>query len=255
MKCMIDGCDREAHYKDAQLCQKHYFRRRRNGHFDIIKVRKPFIQNDAGYRSIWEPTHPLAGKTGYVFEHRKIIFDKHGLTLPDCEICGKPTSWETCHIDHKDENPSNNAPDNLRPLCPGCNTWRSMPPMHTFNRCSALTFDGITQTAHEWARDSRVKVSSRQILARKRKGATDYDALFSEKITHNGKPKTDNRPRKTQFKHQRKNAVRVEIDGEIKTAAEWAAQPDCKVSRAGIVWRLRQGWSHKEAVYGRDRAQ
>lgn len=31
MNCRVDGCGREAAYKKARLCQKHYFRVRRTG--------------------------------------------------------------------------------------------------------------------------------------------------------------------------------------------------------------------------------
>lgn len=30
MKCCVEGCERDSHYKAAQLCQMHYFRQRRS---------------------------------------------------------------------------------------------------------------------------------------------------------------------------------------------------------------------------------
>lgn len=47
-----------------------------------------------------------------------------------------------------------------------------------------LTFEGETKTATEWQRDPRTQVSMSTILARKRRGMTDEEALFSPKKTH-----------------------------------------------------------------------
>lgn len=46
-----------------------------------------------------------------------------------------------------------------------------------------LTFNGETKTATDWQRDPRTKISYGTILARKRKGMTDEEALFSQKKT------------------------------------------------------------------------
>lgn len=52
-----------------------------------------------------------------------------------------------------------------------------------------LTYNGETKTAAEWQRDMRTNVTYGTILRRKRSGMSDYDALFSEKQTHNGNAK------------------------------------------------------------------
>jgi len=41
VKCHIDGCDRDAQYKERQLCQMHYFRHMRNGHYGLKGWRSP----------------------------------------------------------------------------------------------------------------------------------------------------------------------------------------------------------------------
>ncbi|HBN7049652.1 TPA: hypothetical protein L3360_001236 [Escherichia coli] len=46
-----------------------------------------------------------------------------------------------------------------------------------------LTFNGETKTATDWQRDPRTKISYGTILARKRRGMTDEEALFSQKKT------------------------------------------------------------------------
>lgn len=67
--------------------------------------------------------HPRFG-TGVFGLHRVKIYEKYGENLPDCEVCGKPVFWDSCHIDHIDNNPQNNEIENLRPLHRGCNTSR-----------------------------------------------------------------------------------------------------------------------------------
>jgi len=183
MKCKIDGCDRDAMYKGKQLCQMHYFRNMRFGRFGLKELKKFYVNPD-GYKWVKAPGHKLAMENSYVFEHRKIVYDIYGDNLPDCEICGKPSNWATSHIDHRDKDPGNNHPDNLRPLCPGCNTWRDRPPAHTFAHCTALTFDGETKTAFEWSCDKRVNCSRPTIVRRKKQGMSDFDALFTPKLTH-----------------------------------------------------------------------
>lgn len=256
MKCSIEGCGRNARYKSKQLCQMHYFRLWRNGTVELKpKGYKYRQENPQGYQYIYEPDHALAITTGYVSEHRYLIYEKYGMNLPDCEICGKPTDWKTCHIDHIDNNPRNNNIDNLRPLCRGCNTFRDYPAQHTLSRNHSITYDGLTMTATEWARDPRIKVSGSTIVLRIKRGMSVYDALFSDKVTHNGKPKTDNRIRKTNFKHERSNAVAVTIEGVTQTANEWARHPLCTVTANTIVNRVRSNWNHSEAVFTPARSQ
>lgn len=194
MQCKIDGCDGEVIYTGKMLCQKHYFRFMRYGTYELVGPRKrggvPTVRsmrksNAAGYQLLFEPSHPLAMSDGYVYEHRKVVYAIHGDSLPNCEICGKDTNWATCHIDHKDKDVANNEYQNLRPLCRACNTFRDYPSQHTKKNCMSITFEGITKTPEEWSRDSRVLVTGRTIASRKRSGMSDFDALFSRKLTHN----------------------------------------------------------------------
>lgn len=197
MKCHVENCGRDADYKAAQLCQMHYFRVRRNGTVESVGERKSretgasrqqrVTMPGKGYQRLYEPGHPLADSQGYVGEHRKVLYAKHGDTLPACEICGDAITWATVHPDHIDRDVKNNASDNIRALCRGCNTHRDMPAQHLFDHTHSITAEGKTDTAAGWARDPRVKVARTTIIRRKQAGMSDFDALFAPKITHNGK--------------------------------------------------------------------
>lgn len=185
-KCKIDGCDRDAMYKADQVCQKHYFRKMRNGSYHLErKTKKSRLENPAGYQLIYKPDHQLSQANGYVYEHRYVAFQKYGENLPNCEICGNATSWDpyTTHIDHIDENVKNNNPDNLRPLCNSCNVTRSRKPPTEWERSSAIEFEGKVDTAHGWSRDERVSVGGRTIRARIKDGWSIADALFTPSKT------------------------------------------------------------------------
>lgn len=250
VKCCIDGCDRDADYKEKQLCQKHYFRIRRTGQSGIVKKARPRISDDRGYQFLHAPNHPLVSSGQiYVAEHRVVLYEAIGPDPMQCELCGKALTWKTCRVDHIDENPRNNDRGNLRPTCNSCNARRGTRPAHEWDHTTAITFEGETKTPNEWASDPRVTIAGATIRYRKRKGMTDAEALFGEKKTHNGKPHVDKRIRKTNFKHERKNAVRIDIDGKTMTASEWSRHPDCKVTVGAIVARIRLGWSHEDAVF------
>lgn len=192
MQCRVDGCERDAPYKTAQLCQKHYFRMRRTGTVQERKVGhvERFITPN-GYARIYQPGHPLADKRGYVFEHRYVMWGTAGGVCTACEKCGRPESWSTCHVDHKDDDRLNNSTGNLRILCRGCNVKRGFTP-ESFalrGKTGLIEFEGKRQTAAAWARDPRVEVSGATIIRRKASGMSDFDALFAPKVTHNGKAK------------------------------------------------------------------
>lgn len=192
MQCCVDDCERTATYKSAKLCQKHYFRKRRGG---TTELREKLAARDRsvtpnGYVRIYRPDHPL-GHKNYVFEHRSVMWDALGAECSSCELCEKPQSWKTCHIDHIDENRHNNSRDNLRVLCRGCNVKRGFKPesYSTRSKNGLIEFEGRRDTAASWARDPRVMVAGHTILRRKASGMSDFDALFSKKITHNSEEK------------------------------------------------------------------
>jgi len=189
MKCKAHDCDRDAIYGTLQLCQKHYFRYWRRGTLETIAderikatglSRKYRIQNPAGYQRIYEPTHTLANSDGYVYEHRFVAYKKYGDNLPACLMCGANINWDNCHIDHIDEDVTNNNIENLRPVCRGCNTTRTVRTKNVI----PLTYNGVTKTVAEWARDESVNVAYNTILRRMRNGFSAHDCLYMENVTH-----------------------------------------------------------------------
>ena len=171
--CSIYGCDKPVMYAKDKVCQKHYVRFNRNESYETILSRKYKIENPAGYQKIYEPTHKLAGKDGYIYEHRFVIYNKYGDNLPCCELCGKPTNWKTCHIDHIDENVKNNEESNLRPVCRGCNTKRTKR-----STAQMLEIDNITMSIMDWSRRDDVKVSHKTIKRRLEIGYSNKDAVY-----------------------------------------------------------------------------
>lgn len=187
MKCKGDGCDRDAMYKGLQLCQKHYFRLRRTGKTVPRKKKTEYkrIITPNGYVRVHIDGHPLADSKGSVFEHRAVAYDSRGGEISSCELCGMvDIDWDTCHVDHIDENPANNEPRNLRVTCIGCNTCRTRKPAYTYGGRISVTYGGETKTPEEWSRDPRINITGATIRRRKKMGWSDERALFNRKITH-----------------------------------------------------------------------
>lgn len=188
MKCKIDGCNREAMYKADCVCQMHYFRFMRNGTYDLLPkpIRKYRRHNGKGYQLIFEPRHQLAMSDGYVYEHRFVIYSIYQNNLPNCKLCGCKLTWSSCHIDHIDNDITNNTPENLRPICRACNVMRShtLIPKYTHKGHSKITFNGLTMTAAEWSRQDGVTVAGNTILRRIRDGWSIERALFETSSTH-----------------------------------------------------------------------
>lgn len=183
--CKVKGCNRLSVYKNDDVCQMHYFRYMRNETYDLKRKRKYRHSNDRGYQLLYIPDHPLSHSRGYVYEHRYVIYDKYGENIPNCQICGKETSWEPyfTHIDHIDNDVTNNDERNLRVLCNACNTVRGKSDAHERVNCSSIEYKGKTMTAHEWSKYDFVKVTGRTIRNRIASGWTVHDALTVESRT------------------------------------------------------------------------
>lgn len=243
MLCKVNDCGKEARYKAACLCQKHYFRVRRYGTTDTTRTGKGRDRyvTPSGYVYVRRPGHPLSISNGLVAEHRAVVYDDLGPGPMNCELCGLVVTWETVHIDHIDETTDNNVRSNLRPTCSVCNTRRGMTAPVEWKRTHKITFEGESKTPTEWARDPRVQVSGHQIVQRKAAGMSDHEALFAPKRTHNGNSK----PRKRPYKP----FIYYDHGGKSLTLSQWAREPGVFVSAIAIKQRLKKGWPLAEALF------
>ncbi|MGI8721199.1 MAG: hypothetical protein ACR2JG_03120 [Geodermatophilaceae bacterium] len=71
--------------------------------------------------------HPLADNQGRVYEHRLVLYAVLGPGTFPCHWCRKPVDWDerTLHVDHLDDDKTNNNPANLVPSCLVCNVRRA----------------------------------------------------------------------------------------------------------------------------------
>jgi len=97
---------------------------------------EPRYINGSGYVMVRDPEHPLAGKNGYVREHRKVLHDRIGPGAHPCNWCSTQVEWMTGRLepgsktlvaDHIDGDKQNNDAANLVPACLPCNATRSAP--------------------------------------------------------------------------------------------------------------------------------
>lgn len=180
LMCKVLDCSREAVYEKQQVCQKHYFRYMRYGTYDLTRKKAKYrIMTPNGYYKVYEPTYTrINPHNGYVWEHRKVLYDKHGDVVPPCELCGKILTWETCQTDHIDEDKTNNKPDNLRPTCVSCNTNRNERVFPKYE------LDGKVLTISQWSKEPGVTCCRANIMRRLLRGMSFRDALYAKNLTH-----------------------------------------------------------------------
>lgn len=129
--CSIDGCGRPSRTVCGNLCETHYYRRYRTGTTGDPVFGRKFVASH-GYVISYSPGHQMAGKTGVLYEHRKVLFDSIGGETHACHWCGCDVSWSVKHgkgklvVDHLDNNKENNLINNLVPTCNTCNSTRGL---------------------------------------------------------------------------------------------------------------------------------
>lgn len=127
--CEAPDC--KAPPSQGRYCGTHRARLTRLGTFDL-RVRDRY-RHSSGYWHVKRPDHPLAHASGWLREHRAVLFDSIGPGEHECHWCQMTVSWDESYprsmaglvVDHVDEDPGNNDPSNLVPSCAPCNLARS----------------------------------------------------------------------------------------------------------------------------------
>ena len=162
-ECKTENCNNKANRIGAGLCEACYGRLRRRGTVEFKSIPYKTTQS-AGYLRLRERDHCLTDSTGSVYEHR-FVYHKHFGEGPfNCNWCGKVVTWFDMHVDHLDDNVTNNDISNLVASCPVCNQHRGREKMKRTARANGvqLTFNGKTMCVSEWAREIGIKVSALQ---------------------------------------------------------------------------------------------
>lgn len=160
LSCSVEGCETRRRSASSPYCEKHYYRLRRRGTMALAGA-SPLRQHSDGYLLVYAPDHPLCTRgQKHVYEHRKVFYDAHGQGPFECHVCGSPQGWATMHVDHLNDDPSDNRVENLSPACPTCNQWRGRPKLDAVlrQRARKIEFAGERLTVPEWA--SRLGISA-----------------------------------------------------------------------------------------------
>lgn len=185
--CGVSGCSNRARSRNAGLCEMHYMRVRRHGDTDRLSGVKPglLVQSGGGYLLEYAPDHPLrVGESPRVYVHRRVFYDAHGAGPFQCHCCGKQVDWADMHVDHLNDDVTDNRIENLAPACPVCNQKRGQHKMALttkIRRGKLLTAHGITMCTNDWSR--HLGVSRNAIDMRIKRGWKMSDALSPRKYT------------------------------------------------------------------------
>lgn len=156
--CQAEGCDKPPRSGYATHCETHYYQIRRNGYLGPKRLPPPPRLSDhtGGYKLLYAPKHPLATRRqqSRVYEHRAVYYEHHGEGPFKCVHCRATVTWKTMHVDHLDDDPTNNDIGNLGASCPTCNQRRGHWKMKRAIRdrvSRKITWRGRTQTLCDWA--------------------------------------------------------------------------------------------------------
>ena len=182
--CSVDGCDTRTNR--GEYCEKHYMRMYRNGTLertDLVPVGTDRLHAKGYYIRRVEKGHPMAFACHptWAYTHRVIAYDKYGDGVITCHWCSSKREWAKLTVDHLDDNPKNNDPNNLVPACPTCNNQRqsSRDKRRVAMRSDANFYEHGGERLHisEWA--DRLGITQQSIRFRLKHWP--LDRVFTEK--------------------------------------------------------------------------
>lgn len=154
-RCSADGCEMAASRVGAGLCERHYYRMRRNGRIQKLDTVIPgSLPHSGGYKLVYAPEHPLRRQGSRVYEHRIVFYDAHGEGPFQCNWCSATVTWNNMHVDHLNSVRDDNRASNLVASCAACNTWRGKEKMKRTmqERGHMIEFQGERLHISEWAK-------------------------------------------------------------------------------------------------------
>jgi len=158
--CNVEGCDNPSRSSGVAMCEKHYYRMRRNGSLELKEPPTPdrLLDHSQGYKLLYSPQHPIStpGQRTRVYEHRAVYHAEHGDGPFSCNWCGIEVMWSTMHVDHLDDDRTNNDIANLVASCPICNQKRGVAKQKANLRqrvSPKITWQGRTQSVCDWAEE------------------------------------------------------------------------------------------------------
>lgn len=130
--CVVPGCQNLRGGYRSGICNSCYYRLKRTRSLDK-RAWKYRALSSHGYVALYKREHPLATASGFVYEHRQVLYDAIGSGPHACRWCGTPVDWIKGRCirgalvpDHIDGVKTNNALDNLVPACNSCNVARGL---------------------------------------------------------------------------------------------------------------------------------
>jgi hypothetical protein len=127
--CVVENCRNHSGYTSG-ICNSCYYRLRRTGTLKRREWKYRSLHSN-GYIVVFDAIHTLATRDGWLYEHRKVLFDAIGDGPHTCHWCKRPVQWVKGRCsrgalvpDHLDADKTNNALSNLVPSCNRCNVFR-----------------------------------------------------------------------------------------------------------------------------------
>lgn len=163
-ECSVAGCDKPMQSFKSGLCTMHLARVRRRGSLDR-KQWPTLIDHSAGYKLLLAPHHPIStpGQQSRVYEHRAVFYAHYGEGPFRCHWCSAERNWEDMHVDHLDDDKTNNDISNLVASCPECNQqrgyWKAKRTLRQ-RRSRKITWQGRTQPLPDWAEELGIPVNA-----------------------------------------------------------------------------------------------